>query len=796
MRVLVVDDNPVKRRLLRVALEKGGHKAVGAVDGVEALARLRGGGFDAVISDVLMPRMDGYRLCYEIRRSEELQALPIIIYSSTYTSEADERQAMRAGADQFIRKLVITRTILDALAQVREHKEPQKKPARFLRELATLKEYSEGLVRKLEHRNEELETTRDWLAAANLALQQSEESFRRAFLASPVATCLTELKTGRFIDVNDSMTKMLGYERGELLGGTSIELGIWEDLAEREQIVAAVRASIPVRESELRLRTKSGEVRQVLVSAELMLIGKDQVLLSTFHDITERRRAQEALRESEERYRALFELNPFPLWVFDPQTLAFLAVNAAAVEHYGYSHDEFLAMSLRDLHPPDDLPRFHQSYRTELTSTHIGVRRHRKKDGTVVEVDIYAHEVLLGGRTLRVALLRDVTEQKRLEGQFRQAQKMEAIGRLTSGIAHDFNNLLTPILGFSDILAKKTGNREEFRQEIEEIRKAGERAAVLTRQLLAFSRQQVLSPEVIDLNAIVADMEKMLLRVIGEDLELSVVLEPHLGHVKADRGQIEQVIMNLVVNARDAMPAGGRLTIETKNAELDDAYVETHMAGLPGLYAMLAVTDSGTGMDDQTKARIFEPFFTTKEPGKGTGLGLSTIYGIVKQSDGYIWVYSEPGRGTTFKVYLPRIEEPLVGLVPAVRPTESSLEGTETILVAEDDNAVRLVTRLALERYGYRVLLASSGAEALEMVRRHAGPIQLLLTDMLMPGMIGPELASQVTALRGEIKVVFMSGYSRTVIAGQADLAGKLALLEKPFTAEALARKVRQALAS
>jgi two-component system cell cycle sensor histidine kinase/response regulator CckA len=343
------------------------------------------------------------------------------------------------------------------------------------------------------------------------------------------------------------------------------------------------------------------------------------------------------------------------------------------------------------------------------------------------------------------------------------------------------------------MLAKQIRDPES-QQAIVEVRKAAERAAALTRQLLTFSRQQVLALEVLGLNAIVADMEKMLRRVIGENLTFVTHLASDLGNVRADRGQIEQVIMNLAVNARDAMPAGGKLKIETRNVELDETFEWANAEVHPGLYVMLAVSDTGVGMDDSTKPRIFEPFFTTKEPGKGTGLGLSTIYGIVAQSGGVISVYSELGLGTTFKIYLPRVEEPVAPRARTSAEPKGGLDGDETVLVAEDDEAVRLLTQVALERHGYSVLAASGGAEALEIARQHAGPIDLLLTDMLMPGLTGPALALQMTALLPAIKVLFMSGYAQSAMPGSGDLPGLAVFLEKPFTAEALARKVRQVL--
>src|SRR5438552_3078339 len=398
-----------------------------------------------------------------------------------------------------------------------------------------------------------------------------------------------------------------------------------------------------------------------------------------------------------------------------------------------------------------------------------------------------------GKVTRIVGIAEDVTELQRTQDQLFRAQKMEAIGRLAGGVAHDFNNLLTAIIGHAELVLEDVRAGDPLRQDLEEILKAGQRAAILTRQLLAFSRQQVLEPRVLDPNALVADMNKVLRRLIGEDIELLTVLADRVGAIKGDGGQLEQVIMNLAVNARDAMPAGGKLTIETANAELDEAYAHSHEPVRPGPYVMLAMSDTGSGMSEEVKARTFEPFFTTKEPGKGTGLGLATVYGIVKQSSGYIWVYSEVGKGTTFKVYLPRVAEPAETLAAAPRAPKPR-GGTETVLLVEDDELVRALARRVLARAGYQVLEASNGGGALLAAERHQGPVHLMVTDVVMPGLNGRELAARLKPLRPDMKVLYVSGYTDRAIAHQGVLEPGVAFLEKPFAPDALARKVREVL--
>jgi signal transduction histidine kinase len=417
------------------------------------------------------------------------------------------------------------------------------------------------------------------------------------------------------------------------------------------------------------------------------------------------------------------------------------------------------------------------------------------KDGRARNVLIALERIDIGGTECLLGLLHDVTEPRLLEQQLRQAQKMEAVGRLAGGVAHDFNNLLTVITSYSDLLLEELPSEDPKREDLEQIRKAAEGAAGLTRQLLAFSRQQVLQPRILDLNGVVENTEKLLDRLIGEDIQLSTVLAPDLGLVNGDPGQLEQILMNLVVNSRDAMPRGGRLTIETADLNADDLFVRNHPLARPGRYAMLAVTDTGVGMDEETKVHIFEPFFTTKEQGKGTGLGLATVYGIVKQSGGFVWVYSEPGHGTSIKVYLPCAEAAAQASAAQETAADSGMpRGSETVLVVEDAPAVRAVMRQVLKRQGYTVLDAPDGAEALRLSAEHTGPIHMVLTDLVMPVLGGRQLTERLTELRPDTKVLYTSGYTDDAVVRHGLLESGVAFLQKPFAPEVLARKVREVL--
>jgi len=513
----------------------------------------------------------------------------------------------------------------------------------------------------------------------------------------------------------------------------------------------------------------------------------------------ERKRTEAALRESEVSYRTLVERAPVGIYRSNPAG-RFLAANAALVRMLGYDTlEEVQRLDMaRDVYA-DPAERQRLLDRDSYTDREYDEveAMWKRKDGLplTVQLSIRAVRNVAAEVEYYETIVRDVTEQRRLQAQLTQAQKMEAIGRLAGGIAHDFNNLLTAVFGYVDLLHEELAANTRAQQDLAEIRKAAERAAGLTRQLLAFSRQQVLEPVVLEPNGLLEDFEKMLRRVIGEDVNLRLTLGADVGNVRADPGQLEQVILNLAVNARDAMPTGGKLTIETANAELSEQYAEFHQAVVPGRYVMLAVSDTGVGMSPEVRAKAFEPFFTTKERGKGTGLGLATVYGIVKQSGGYVWVYSEPGLGTTFKIYLPQVDAP-IDAAPRAAELEGTLAGTETILLAEDDELLRPLARNLLERLGYTVLAAANAEEALALVRKHAIPIHLLVADVVMPGESGRQLGRRLAELRPETRVLYVSGYTDEVIVHHGMLEPGLNYLQKPFTPGALARKVREVLDS
>jgi len=601
---------------------------------------------------------------------------------------------------------------------------------------------------------------------------------------------------GRRLFNSLSYQKVLGYAPEELQASSAFEQ-IHPDDRERVQKAAEESQRTGMGKTlEYRLRHKNGSWL-VLESTSSVIRdgnGKPEKLVIVNRDVTERKRAEEALRRSEAHFRSVVEDAPYGIYRASIPG-RFLQVNPALRKMLGYEQ-ELLSRELgRDIFRHDGEYQRLTELLTHTEEIKDMEMEWKKRDGAPITVRCSGRRINdeSGVPAYFEVFAEDVTEQRALEKQLRMAQKMEAVGRLSGGIAHDFNNLLGVIIGYSRLLKKALGADDALCEHAEEIEKAGQRAAALTKQLLAFSRQQVLTPAVLKLNSLVSDMEKMIQRLLGEDIEISLELNSELGSVKADQSQIEQVIMNLAVNARDAMPSGGKLKIQTGNVELDQSYTWNHPGSKAGHYVLLSVTDTGTGMDAATLAHIFEPFFTTKELGKGTGLGLATVYGIVKQSNGYIWVDSAPGKGTVFQIYLPRHSDQKVEAETKVDRAERP-GNLESILLVEDADALKKLAQAFLEAGGFRVSSASSGEEALEVAARSAGTFDLLLTDVVMPGMNGRLLAEHLLRRHPGMRVLYMSGYTDSFIAGHGVLEPDTHLLHKPFTEEVLIRKVREVL--
>jgi len=610
-------------------------------------------------------------------------------------------------------------------------------------------------------------------------------------------------REGVFTFVNPEFTRLYGYTAEEMVGNATPRV-LKSGKTSPEEYATFWKSILDKRvtKGEWVNKTKDGRLVTMEESANPILGENGDVtgFLSIQRNITERKQAEKVLQASEERFRLLVgQVKDYAILMLDPEGRV-MSWNEGAQRIKGYGAEEIIGRHFSCFYTKEDIAL--QLPKKELLGAAQEGRFEDegwrvRKDGSRFWANVIITALRDEKGNLRgfSKVTRDITERKQLELQLLHAQKMEAVGRLAGGVAHDFNNLLTIINGYSEMMLDDLEAQDPKRSNLQEIKKAGERAAALTRQLLAFSRQQVLEPRVLDLNAAVADMDKMLRRLIGEDIDLVTSHGAELGQVKADPGQIEQVIMNLAVNARDAMPKGGKLTIETSNVDLDENYSQRHVQVAPGSFVMVAVTDTGCGMDQETQAKIFEPFFTTKEIGKGTGLGLATVYGIVKQSGGFIWVYSEIGRGTTFKIYLPRVQEVPATVEPSIaRPAPD--RGSETILVVEDEESLRTLVRTVLRANGYLVLEASRGEEALQICKHQDGIIHLMLTDMVMPQMSGRELATRVARVRPETKVLFMSGYTDNAVVHQGGLDEGTPFIQKPFTPDTLTRKVREVLAA
>jgi PAS domain S-box-containing protein len=762
VRILHLEGSPEDAALIRSMLEKDlpGVQIHRVEDAHSFQSAVASGLFNLVLSDYELSSFDAMRALEIVR--ETTPDLPFIVVSGT-VGEDRAVESLKAGGTDYVLKNGLTR-LGPAVRRALEESRVRRK------------------------RRE-----------AEAALKGRDERLRLVTRATNDAIWDWDLTTNS-VWLSEGFETLFGYEVTGL--EPSVEF-FTERLHsdDRERVLSGIREAIQGEGSawsgEYRFMKADGSYGYVFDRRYVIREGGRAVrMIGAMMDINARKHAEEELRQSEERYRLIVETTNEWIWAMD--LAGRMTYNNEAVHVIlGYPPDEILGRDTLQFIHPEDLPAAQELVAKSIagrTGWSGCVLRWRHRDGSYRHLESNAAPVygpdgeLIGFRGAD----RDITERVQLEAQLLQSQKMEAIGTLAGGVAHDFNNLLTSILGYSDIVLQELADGHPLREDVEEIRKAGERAAALTRQLLAFSRKQILKPVVLEVNGVVGGLEKMLRRLIGEDIELVVAREAGVGYTRADPGQIEQVILNLVINARDAMPRGGSLRIETHTMDLDESGVRAHPGSTTGSYVCIAVNDTGMGMDRETQSRIFEPFFTTKGAGKGTGLGLSTVYGIVKQSGGHISVESEPERGTTFRVYLPRVFEPEE--TPPAAATGRRPTGVETVLLVEDEQGLRVLARRILESHGYAVIEASGGEEALRISRRHQSPIDLLLTDAVMPGMGGSDLAREIAAERPATRVLYMSGYTDDAVVRQGHLDEGSAFIQKPFASDALVQKVREVL--
>lgn len=881
LKVLIVEDNLVEAGVLRHAFEEHGYDVAVAESLSQAQNCLETNQPDVVVVDYHLPDGPGDQL---LPKCKELDSPVVSVVITGDPRPELALQFMRMGADAYIRKPLDPEYVVELCAKAR-------------RERCMIR-----VEELLERRTQEL--------------RQSEALLRS--ITDTTSAGIIVFQDDKFVYANRAMELITGYPPEEIIGKQ-----FWTFVHPehrnliRERGFARQRGEKLPNRYEFKILTKFGEEKWIDTAAVLTEWKGKPAVVATIFDITERKRAEEDLRESERRFAELFDNASDVVYVHDLDG-NILALNRAGEIITGYSREEALTMNVSQVVAPEYLQTIREMVDAKLrgqprTTYEVQLI---KKDGTRIFVEVssqiiyqngkpfavegvardvterkkieverdrlimalehsadaivitdadaniqyvnpaferitgYSREEVLGknprilksgkhgpefykdmwdtisrgdvwtgritnrkkdgslymerctissvrdssGRIVNyVAVKRDITERVALEERLRQSQKMEAVGQLAGGVAHDFNNILTAISGYSDLLLRNLKDGDPKRAYAAEIKKASERAAALTQQLLAFSRRQVISPKVVNLNNIVKDMARMLGRIIGENIDLVTLLSEDLWNVKVDPNQIEQVIMNLSVNAKDAMPDGGKLIIETANVHLDEEYAKIHAPLQPGPYVMLAITDTGCGMDAETLSHIFEPFFTTKEKGKGTGLGLATVYGIVKQSDGYIWVYSEPGKGTTFKIYFPPVWEELSKEDTSEHPI-SDLTGKETILLVEDETSVRQLLKNVLEMHGYKVLDAGNGKDALAVADEYKGDIHLLITDVVMPGMGGPALSEKILQTRPNMKVIYMSGYTNDALLHCGDLKESALYLQKPFPLTSLVEKAREIL--
>ncbi len=793
MKIMIVEDDASSRVYLERALMSQGYSVESAANGVIALKKLEQAHPDLIISDIMMPEMDGFELCRRIKTDGRLRTIPFVFYTATYIDQKDETLAMALGASRFYIKPMDMEDFFKAIKEVIEEHLEKGVPVsdKPLAEMATLDRMQmEVLARKLEKKVRELEQERE-------ALRASEEKYRILFDSAGDAIFIHD-REGRILAVNAMACERYGYTRSEFLCMTVAMVDTPE-----QSVHAPARIAHLMEQGMLQFETvhgrKDGMPISVDVKARKITWNGEPATMSICRDITERKKAEDMLRKSEEFNRNILESIGQGLIVID-RNYSIISANRAYCEQQHASAEDIVGKScyLSSHHigrPCFEVEADCSPKRTfETGQPARGQHVHQDHAGNSVNVEIRSFPLKdgSGAVTSVIVIIEDITERRKLEEQLRQAQKMEAVGQLAGGVAHDFNNILTAIMGHAYILQMKIGEDDPLRRDIEQILTSSTRAANLTQSLLAFSRKQIINPKPVNLNETVRQVERFLHRLIGEDITFDIKIAPEAVWVMADHGQIEQVLMNLATNARDAMPDGGLLVIETDRVELNDEFIAVQGNGKSGDYAMISVSDTGTGMDEHTKRKIFEPFFTTKEEGKGTGLGLSIVYGIIKQHNGFINVYSEPGKGTTFKLYMPLIaasaekEQPEKVIAPA--------GGTETLLLAEDDQATRDLSKQVLEQFGYTVIVASDGAEAMEKFIENKDRVKMVIMDVIMPKKNAKEVYDEIRKLAPEMKMLFTSGYTAEIIHKQGVLDEGLAFLSKPASPMAFLNKVREVL--
>lgn len=792
MKILVVDDHAEDRKILLHYLKEFGNRIIEASNGVEGLEMARSERPDLIISDALMPVMDGFEFLREVRRSAELRDIPFIFYSAVYTGDRDEELALSLGADAFLAKPLEPDEFLRQLNGLLNRLDATKKHCMselLVEDEKYLREYSQMVAARLEGKVRELEI-------ANRNLAASENSYRSLFNSMRDVIIISD-SSRNIIDVNQpALRDVFGYEKTEVLGRCA------EFIYKSEEVFELVGRTFFDQNDfpkglvlEVECRKKSGE----LFDSELFAVrlfddcNKRIGNVAVIRDISQHKRAEAELHLQSTAMQAAGNAI-----VITARNGKIMWVNPAFTTLTGYSAEESFGRHFGELlksgvHGPEF---YKQMWETILKGeTWHGEITNRHKNGTlyVEEQTITSVKDAYGEITHFIAIKQDLTDQRKIEAQLRHAQRMESIGTLAGGIAHDFNNILTGIIGYGSMTLMKMSEDDPLRLNIKHMLEASDRAVHLTKELLLFGRKQSLDRKSVDLNLIVTRVEKFLKRVIGEDIPIHTVINPDELPVFADAYQLEQVLMNLATNARDSMPQGGTLTVTTGVVDFDREFAATHGCGKPGRYAVITVSDTGEGIDEETLERIFEPFFTTKEVGKGTGLGLAVVYGIIEQHDGHINVYSEPGHGTTFRIYLPLIaSEAMVSAV--TRQEDLPVGGAETILLAEDNELVREITGSVLSEFGYTVIEAVDGEDAVRKFREHAGSIDLLLLDMIMPNMNGNDALKEIRKIQPNIKAIFASGYAPEAICQKLSNEDDVQLLSKPMSPAELLRKLRSVL--